>query len=78
MAKRKIEKRICSGCIGAFDAKEMTIVSIGEKYQTIFCEKCVKNKNFPKREDENYIVKPLVKPRKPRAKKVKEPTKDKK
>ena len=72
MAKRKIEKRKCSGCIGEFEQKEMTVVSIGGKYSTIFCENCIKEENFPKNQKgKNTIVRPLVKPRKPRTKKVK-------
>ena len=62
MAKRIISKRVCSGCIEEFDPKELSVVSIKDKYTTIFCDKCIKKQIFSK---EN-IIRALVKPRKKR------------
>ena len=52
-AKRGVS--ICSGCIEEFKYTELTKVSIldklGMQYSTVFCEKCVKEENFPPSEN---------------------------
>ncbi len=74
MAKETTRKRntsICLGCIKEFSNLELTIVEIHDKlgidFQSVFCEKCVKDKNFPN--GEFNIIGPAAKPRKVRAKK---------
>jgi len=75
MAKQIIKKRnvsICLGCVEEFSNLDLTIVTIqdkyGTKFQSVFCEKCVKEENYPEHES-FVIVGPAAKPRKVRAKK---------
>jgi len=72
MAKQKRNTSICLGCIEEFSNLNLSIVTLHNKsglnFQSIFCEKCIKNKNFPEN-DGITIVGPNASPRKPRAKK---------
>ncbi len=73
-AKKTIGVTICSGCIKEFKNIELTIVSFedtfGLKYTSVFCEKCIKDKNYPQHK-EIIIIGPAAKPRKQRTKKKK-------
>jgi len=72
MAKQKRNVSICLGCIEEFSNTELTIVAIhdklGMRFQSVFCEKCIKSENFPQN-DGITIIGPSSKPRKVRAKK---------
>ena len=52
--KRKRDTSICLGCIKEFNNSELFRVSIddkiGMKFTSVFCEKCIKDKNFPQNE----------------------------
>ena len=67
--KKKRGVSICLGCIEEFKNTELTVVSIvdkiGMKFQSVFCEKCVKEENFPQYESIE-IIGPAAKPRKKR------------
>lgn len=54
MAKEVIKKRavgICLGCIQEFKYADLAYVKLYNKFdltfQSFFCEKCIKNENFP-------------------------------
>lgn len=73
--KKTTKKRavsICLGCIEEFKNTELIVVAIhdkiGMKFQSVFCEKCVKEGNFPQHEKVT-IIGPAAKPRKTRTKK---------
>ena len=75
--KKPVKKRgisICTGCFEEFKNIDLTIVTIHDKlgmiFQSIFCEKCVKEGNYPKHE-KIEIVGPAAKPRKKRVTKPK-------
>jgi len=83
MAKRATTKKInkykkgisiCLGCIEEFKNTDLVYVKIEDPfdivYTSIFCEKCVKNKNFPQHK-KIKILGPVAKPRKKRVTKKK-------
>lgn len=70
MAKEKRGVGICLGCINEFKNIELFNVSITTKklsFTSIFCEKCVKKKNFPEA-DSIEVGKKVSEPKKTKKK----------
>lgn len=72
--KREIKTHICTGCIGEFGEVELFVVSILDgdmQYSTYYCEKCVKERNFPHGK-KIEVGKRLKEPKAPKVKPLKE------